>query len=81
MISLELVKGSNGEHCFIGKGKKEDFKCSLCGIEINEGFICENDGELVLCQKCQDNYNMHRNCSFDKRGEHRHLKFTREIIK
>jgi NAD-dependent SIR2 family protein deacetylase len=55
-------------------GKAEEFKCSQCRKEINEGYMCENNKELILCKDCQNEFNMSK-CKHDKIGEHKHIKW------
>ena len=69
-----------GGHMFITSGELKEFTCSQCDKkDLTEGFTCEGNSKLVLCQKCQDGWNMERKClkHFDKWGEHRHIKWTR----
>lgn len=75
-ITLKLKKNEINNNFFAGYGKDEDFKCSKCLKEIEEGFICENNSSLVLCQECQDKFEMHK-CKHDKEDIHKHIKFTR----
>lgn len=65
-----------GRHFFVAYGEDSDFVCSLCKKQFDNGFQCENDKKLILCQKCQDRFDMKR-CKHDKLGEHRHVKFER----
>ena len=75
-IELKLKKNEWNNNVFIGYAPDEDFKCSQCLKEIEEGFICENKSELVLCIECQDKFEMHK-CKHDKEQTHKHIKFTR----
>ena len=73
---MTLLLTQKGEK-FTAIGENKDFNCCNCGKLIREeGFVCENNLNIVLCQKCQDSFNM-INCKHDKRGEHRHIKFMR----
>ena len=76
MITLKLKKNELGNKVFFGYGEDLDFKCFRCRKEIEEGFICEDRSEFVLCPECQDKFEMHK-CRHDKRGEHKHIKFIR----
>jgi len=76
-MELERIEDfSTKTHKFIALGKDEEFICFKCRIPVSEGFVCESDTRLVLCSKCQDEFDMTR-CKHDKRGEHRHIKFER----
>lgn len=78
MIELEFqIDALTNRKFWKATGEDEDFKCSKCREQLTEGFVCENDLNLILCQKCQDSFNMAK-CKHDKRGEHRHLKFIKE---
>jgi NAD-dependent SIR2 family protein deacetylase len=72
MLKLSLVNG-----IFIANGEITDFKCSQCYKFIGEGFICEEDNRIILCNKCQEEYKMVR-CRHDKVGEHRHIKWFKQ---
>ena len=77
MIELELkADGMTGRKFWKATGEDADFKCSQCFKLIDIGFTCEDNRNLVLCQYCQDNFEMSR-CKHDKFGEHRHIKFQR----
>jgi NAD-dependent SIR2 family protein deacetylase len=76
VIELRIKKNEWNNNIFVGYGKDEDFKCSQCFKEIEEGFICENNNQLVLCPECQDKFEMHK-CRHDKEQIHKHLKFTK----
>jgi NAD-dependent SIR2 family protein deacetylase len=75
MISLQHKKNEYDENIFIAYGDDNDFKCSMCLNKIQEGYICEDNPELILCEYCQNNYKMAR-CKY-KANEHRHIKFIR----
>ena len=76
MINVELaVDDLTNERYWTAQGKDEDFKCSLCGKELREGFVCENNKNLLLCDGCQIDFNMSR-CRHNK-GEHAHIRFKR----
>lgn len=53
--------------------------CGLCGKEIEEGYKCEASN-LLLCQKCQDKFDMKR-CLRGADRNHEHIKWTRETLK
>lgn len=77
MIQLELkVDYLTNSKFWEATGKDEDFKCSLCRKELEEGFICENNREFVLCKECQSNFEMSR-CKHNKINEHQHIKFIK----
>lgn len=77
MINLELkVDGMTNRKFWEAAGKDEDFKCHQCLKEISEGFMCENNRELILCQECQDNFKMSK-CKHNKLNEHIHIKFIK----
>jgi CRISPR/Cas system-associated protein Cas10 (large subunit of type III CRISPR-Cas system) len=78
-IELKQKKDLFENHIFVGYGEKKDFICTICGYEIiSMGFICENRNTFTLCESCQDHYRMTK-CRHDKNGEHRHIKFIKEI--
>ena len=66
----EQVKSGTGGSIFIVSADKS---CDICNKECNEGYICENEQDKLICPKCQDKWNMLR-CKHDKKGEHRHIK-------
>ena len=78
MLELEFERTGDPRqsHIWRAVGEEHEFKCKQCRKKITEGFMCENDGTLILCQKCQDNFPM-RQCKFDKRGEHQHIKWVK----
>ena len=76
MIKLKMKKNEMDNKIFVGYGKDEDFKCSQCKVELKEGYICENNKDIVLCKECQELYPMHR-CTHSKDGLHNHIKFIR----
>lgn len=79
MITLELkIDAITNEKYWKAAGKPEDFRCSVCSKEISEGFICENNKKIVICQECHKNFKMSK-CKHDKFGEHKHLKFTKNV--
>lgn len=79
-IKLSLKKNEWGNNIFVGRGKDEDFRCSQCLKEIKEGFMCENNEDLILCQECQDNFHMQK-CKHDKEHNHKHIKFIKDNAK
>ncbi len=58
-------------------------KCSLCSLEIKEGFYCK-ESELVLCQECQNKFNMDKCKPYYERidgvYQHIHQKWPSEIL-
>ena len=76
MLKLTLKKGEAGNHLFSADGKEEEFMCVKCEKKITEGYLCENNDKIILCRSCQVDFPMFR-CFHDKRGEHRHIKFTK----
>lgn len=77
MIELELkVDGMTNRKFFAAHGEDIEFICKKCDKPVSEGFVCENNKALVLCQKCQDKFDMMR-CEHDKWGQHQHTKFQR----
>lgn len=62
----------------IAIGQDSEFICVKCGKQMNEGFICENDDKLILCQICQDKFIMGK-CKHDINHEHKHIKFIRGV--
>ena len=61
---------------FIG-GEDKEITCTVCGIDnLGEGYICEDNDKIILCEKCGREYNIAR-CKHDISGEHRHIKFRR----
>jgi len=78
VINISLKQESNSKNNYwAAEGDDIDFICKNCASKISEGYICENNPHLVLCKRCQDNFNMMR-CKHDKEGQHQHLKFRRE---
>lgn len=76
MIKLTQQKDGFGNFNFIATGEIEDFYCCQCKTQIDEGFVCENNMEKVLCKDCQDEFKMEK-CKHDKTHQHRHIKFIR----
>lgn len=80
-MELELkIDNLTNEKFWKATGEKEDFKCSICSKEIQEGFMCENNKKFILCKECQDDFNMSR-CKHDKFREHQHIKFIKTNAK
>jgi len=52
---------------------EEQFVCSKCGKSLTQGYVCENDHKIILCEDCQTDYPMNR-CRH-KTGEHAHIKW------
>lgn len=74
----EKIDAINSRHFFVASAQnKTDFKCSQCLKEIEEGFVCENNRNLVLCNKCQEDFQM-QHCRHNKIGEHKHIKWIKE---
>jgi len=74
-----LKRDETDSKIFVAYGENEDFFCRNCTRTIErQGFLCEMNDQVMLCEECQDKYNM-RNCRHDKIGEHKHLKFWRGI--
>jgi len=48
-------------------------KCSICGKEIEEGFLCRQR-KLILCNDCQKDFKM-SDCPHDYEGMHEHIKW------
>lgn len=76
MIELRLKKNEFNEPIFVAYGQKKEFTCNKCQKQVNEGYICENNAEMILCIKCQEQYNMSR-CKHSKFNEHKHIKFKK----
>lgn len=73
-MEIELLN-----NLFFAEGEDEEFKCSQCRKDIDEGFICEDNKKLIFCNDCGRAYDMRR-CKHDLMGEHCHIKFRRSII-
>ena len=76
-LKIWLKEDEHHNRFFTANGNTEDFKCSECLKIIETGYLCENNDNLVLCNKCQNEFKM-CHCRPDKSGEHRHIKWIKE---
>jgi len=78
MISITLITDKEA-NCkkWIANGNKEDFKCSNCEKEINEGFIQENNSKKIYCDKCFNSTKVYK-YQHNERNELSYIKFIKE---
>lgn len=48
MITLSAKKQEDGTKKFMAEGTSQEFKCWVCGVEVKEGYLCENISVRVI---------------------------------
>jgi hypothetical protein len=86
-LEIRKLENPNGGINFYLYGEEEEFVCCKCKKQIKEGFMCENityteenkETNRLYCFECHKDCNMGIHIH-DKRGEHKHIKFTKGKI-